>query len=137
MQINPYLVFDGRCEAAFQFYCDIFGGKIDARFTFRGTPAESQAPPDWLDKIMHVTMSVGDWVLMGADAPPDHYEGAPRSFSVHLGLSDPQEAERIFTRLSENATIRMPMQQTFWAARFGMLVDQFNIPWIINCEEKK
>ena len=70
---------------------------------------------------------------MGFDAPPGRYE-APKGFSVSIGIADPVEAERIFHALAENGTVRMPIQKTFWSARFGMLVDRFGIPWMINCE---
>ena len=71
---------------------------------------------------------------MGSDAPPDRYE-AMKGFSVTLGVSDPAEAERIFHALADKGTIRMPIQETFWATRFGMLVDQYGTPWMINCEK--
>ena len=70
---------------------------------------------------------------MGSDAPPDRYEPM-KGFSVTLGIDDPNDGERIFNALSENGTMQMPIQKTFWAARFGMLVDQFGTPWMINCE---
>jgi PhnB protein len=78
-------------------------------------------------------MTVGDAVLMASDAPPDRYE-QPKGYSVSIQLNDRSEAERIFNRLAENGTIQMPFQQTFWAAGFGMCVDQFGIPWMVNCE---
>jgi PhnB protein len=69
---------------------------------------------------------------MGADAPPDHYK-KPQGFSVTLGLTDKAEAERIFQALAESGTVQTPLQETFWAVRFGMLIDRFGIPWMINC----
>ena len=94
---------------------------------------EEQTPTEWRDKIVHARLMVGDKILMGSDAPPDRYEPM-RGFSVTLGIDDPKDAERIFHALSENGTVQMPIQETFWAARFGMLVDQFGTPWMINCE---
>ena len=82
---------------------------------------------------MHARLVVRDHILMGSDAPPDRFEGM-KGFSVTLGIDEPVEAERVFHALSENGTVRMPIQQTFWAARFGMLVDQFGTPWMISCE---
>jgi PhnB protein len=134
MQMNPYLTFDGRCEAAFKFYEKVLGGKIEAMFPHEGTPAAEHVPADWRKKIMHARLSLGDKVLMGSDAPPDRYESM-KGFSVTLGFDDPAEAERIFHALAENGTVQMPIQQTFWAARFGMLVDKFGTPWMINCEQ--
>ena len=134
MQLNPYLVFNGNCEAAFKFYEKVLGGKIEAMLPHEGTPAAEHVPPEWRNKIMHARLSVGDKVLMGSDAPPDHYE-AMKGFSVTLGIDRPADAERIFHASAEKGTVRLPIQQTFWAARFGMLVDQFGTPWMINCEQ--
>jgi PhnB protein len=134
MQLNPYLFFNGQCEAAFKFYEQVLGGKIVAMMPHTGTPAEAHVPPEWRHKIMHARLTVGDAVLMGSDAPPDHFE-KPQGFSVALQIKDPAEAERIFHALAANGTVSMPLAQTFWAIRFGMLVDRFGIPWMINCEQ--
>jgi len=134
MQINPYLNFNGQCEAAFKFYEQVLGGKIAFKMTYGESPIAAHAPPGWKDKILHTTLMVGDRVLMGADAPPEHYQ-RPQGFSVSLGLKNTSEADRIFKALVENGTVIMPIQETFWAARFGMLVDQFGTPWMINCEK--
>ncbi len=133
MQLNPYLNFNGQCETAFKFYEQCLGGKIEATMTYGESPMADQTPPEWRNKIMHASLIVGDKVLMGADGPPDRYE-EPKGLSVLLGIDDPAEAERIFHALAENGTVQMPIQETFWAARFGMLVDRFGIPWMINCE---
>ena len=134
MQLNPYLTFNGQCEAAFKFYEKCLGGKIEAMLTHTGTPMENHVPSEWRNKILHARLTVGDQALMGSDAPPDRYEEM-KGFSVTLGIDDPGDAERVFHALSENGTVRMPIQKTFWAARFGMLVDQFGTPWMINCEQ--
>jgi PhnB protein len=133
MQMNPYLTFNGQCEAAFKFYEKCLGGKIEAMLPHKGTPAEAHTPPEWHDKIMHARLNVNGEVLMGSDAPPDHYK-EPKGFSVSLQLKDPAESERIFNALAEGGKVGMPLQQTFWATRFGMLVDRFGIPWMINCD---
>jgi PhnB protein len=134
MQLNPYLSFNGQCETAFKFYEHCLGGKIEAMLTYGNSPMAEQVPSEWRDKIMHVSLIVGDKVLMGSDNPPEQYE-EPKGCSILLGPEDRVEAERIFEVLAENGTVRMPIQETFWAARFGMLVDQFGIPWMINCEQ--
>jgi PhnB protein len=134
MQLNPYLTFNGQCEAAFKFYERCLGGKIVAMMTHVGTPAEQQVPAEWRNKIMHARLTVNDEVLMGSDAPPDHYQ-PPKGISVALQIKSAADAERTFNALAENGTIQMPIQETFWATRFGMLVDQFGIPWMINCEK--
>ena len=117
MKLNPYLTFNGQCEAAFKFYEQCLGGKIVAMVTHAGTPAEEQVPAEWRNKILHARLIVGDEVLMGSDAPPDRYE-EPKGFSVTVGIDDPTDAERIFNALAENGTVKMPIQKTFWAAAF-------------------
>ena len=133
MQLNPYLFFNGNCETAFKFYEQHLGGKIESMMTHAGTPAEAQTPPEWRDKILHASMSVGGTILMGSDAPPGHFQ-QPQGFSISLGIKDAAEADRLFQALSENGKVSMPIQKTFWATRFGMVTDQFGIPWMINCE---
>jgi PhnB protein len=93
-----------------------------------------QTLPAWRNKIMHARLKVGDQILRASDAPPDRHE-AMKGIMVTLGIDEPGEAERIFRALSENATVQMPIQETFWARRFGMLVDQFGTPWMVNCEK--
>lgn len=134
MNINAYLTFDGRCQEAFTFYEKCLKGKIVAVHTHRGTPMESEMPADWLDKVMHITLAVGDQLLMGSDSPPQYYQ-APSGFSVSLNISTSEEAEQVFSALSVNGIVKMPITETFWATRFGMLVDQYGIPWMINCEK--
>ena len=134
MKLNSDLTFNGQCEAAFKFYEQCLGGKIVAMVTHVGTPAEEQVPAEWRNKILHARLIVGDEVLMGSDAPPDRYEES-KGFSVTVGIDDLTGAERIFDALAKNGTVKMPIQKTFWAVRFGMLVDQFGIPWMVNCEQ--
>jgi len=134
MRVNTYLHFNGQCAEAFKFYEQCLGGKLGAMFTYTGTPAEQQVPPEFRGKILHARLFLGEDDLMGSDAPPGRYE-APKGFSVSIQIKDPAEAERIFNALVENGTVVMPFQETFWAHRFGMLVDRFGTPWMINCEK--
>jgi PhnB protein len=133
MQLNAYLTFNGNCEAAFKFYEKVLGGRIEAMFPHKGTPAEGHVPAEWQDKIMHARMTVGDTVLMASDAPPNFQEPM-KGFSVSIQIKTPAEAERVFHALAEGGEVRMPIQETFWAQRFGMLTDKFGTPWMINCE---
>lgn len=134
MQLNPYLSFNGNCEAAFQFYARCLGGKIEAMIPHEGTPMAEHVPSEWRNKILHARLIAGDSALMGSDTSPERYE-EPKGFSVSINIANPADAERVFHALAESGTVRMPIQQTFWAIRFGMLVDQFGIPWMINCEQ--
>ncbi|MFQ4139246.1 VOC family protein [Nodosilinea sp. PGN35] len=133
MQVNPYLMFDGQCEAAFKFYHQVLGGELGDMMTFAGSPAEAEVPAEFANKIMHTQLTFGDWAIMGSDCPPGQYD-APKGFSVSLQIPDPDKAEHIFQALAEGGTIQMPLEKTFWAQRFGMAVDKFGIPWMINCE---
>jgi PhnB protein len=133
VELCPYLIFDGRCEAAFRFYEECLGGKIVAMMTYGQSPMAEHAQAEWHDKILHARLSLGDKVLMGSDGPPGRHEDM-QGFSVSLNVDDPGEAERIFLALAEEGTVRMQLQETFWAVRFGMLVDRFGTPWMINCE---
>jgi PhnB protein len=134
MQLNSYLYFDGQCEEAFNFYAKCLGGKIESMITHEGTPAENHVPAEWRRKIMHARLVVGDQVLMASDAPPGHFH-KPQGFSVNIGVNDIAQAERIFHALADQGHVTMPIAETFWAARFGMLVDRFGTPWMINCEK--
>jgi PhnB protein len=133
MDLNPYLLFDGRCAAAFKFYAKTLGGKIVAMQTHGDSPMKDQVAPDWQDKILHAKLVVGDKTLMGSDAPPANYE-RPKGIQVSISLTDATEAERIFKELADSGKVTLPFQKTFWSPGFGMTVDRFGIPWIVNCE---
>lgn len=109
-------------------------GKITFMLTWGDSPMAKDAPPEWAGKIMHASLTVGDVVLTGHDPLPHQYE-APRGFSILLAPSEPADADRLFHALAENGTVGMPLQETFWAARFGAVTDRFGIPWSINCEK--
>ena len=134
MQLNPYLNFNGQCETAFKFYEQTLGAKIECLLQHEGTPAEKHSPADWKHKVLHGRISLNGQVIMASDCPPEHYQ-KPQGFFVTLSIKEPAEAERVFQALSENGAVNMPIQETFWAVRFGMLTDQFGIPWMVNCEK--
>ena len=133
MQMTPYLSFKGECEAAFNFYKECLGGQPGELFRYAGTPLANQVPEDWSNKIMHGSLMLGGQVLMGGDVAPDKYE-APKGFSLSLQIKSTTDAERIFHELARGGRVLVPMGKTFWAERFGMVVDRFGIPWLINCE---
>ena len=133
MQVNPYLSFKGECEAAFKLYEQCLGAQIGTIFRYGGSPMADQVPPDWQDKVMHGTLTFGDQVLMGGDVAPLQYE-EPKGFSLSVHLDNATEADRIFLELSRDGRVVMPLEKTFWADRFGMVVDRFGLPWLINCE---
>jgi PhnB protein len=135
MKLNPYLQFNGDCAAAFKFYEQCLGGTILMMMTAGDSPMAAQVPPERKGDIIHARMAVGDELLMGSDAMGGMYT-PPAGFNVTLGFEDATESERVFAALAEGGSVRMPIQETFWAHRFGMLVDRFGTPWMINCEKQ-
>ena len=134
MKINPYLVFNGTCEEAFKTYAKVLGGELVAMIPAEGTPGEESWPKDWRKKIIHARLVVDGVALMGSDCPPERYEPM-QGFSVTLNIKEPAEAERVFNVLANGGSVRMPLGETFWATKFGMLTDRFCTPWMINCEK--
>jgi PhnB protein len=134
MQVNPYLYFNGNCEEAFSFYEKVLGAKVQMMMKHSEAPMDTKSDPAWANKIIHARMEVGGAVVMASDAPPQHYH-QPQGFSMSIGVKDPAEAEKIFAALSEGGGVVMPLQETFWAQRFGMLRDKFGTNWMVNCEK--
>jgi PhnB protein len=134
MQLSPYLNFNGQCATAFKFYEQALGGKIVMMQTHGESPMHDQVPADWRDMILHARMTVGDSVLMGSDMPPSN-RTVPQAFAVSISIASLSDAERIFNALAANGKVSMPFQKTFWSAGFGMAVDRFGIPWMVNCEQ--
>ena len=131
MQINPYLFYDSNCEAAFKFYEKALGGKIEMMLRNEEAPAEMPSPPERKQKIMHARISINGAILMASDAPPERFN-KPQGFAVSLTVDDPTEAERKFKALSEGGSVNMPFGKTFFSKGFGMCVDRFGIPWMVN-----
>ena len=135
MKLVTYLGFDGKCEEAFRFYAKVLKGKIVMMMKMKDAPAGSGPPhPEMAEKIMHARLVVGDQTLMGGDTPNPQFS-KPQGFSVNITVESAKEADRIFKALSDGASIRMPIQETFWAKRFGMLIDRYGTPWMVNCEK--
>ena len=132
MELSPYVMFNGNCEEALSFYEQALGAKIENIIKYAGTPAAEHVPDQWREKVMHARFSVDGNVVMASDAPPgrQHESGG---FSLSLALNDAAKGEEIFNKLSAGGTVTMPFDQTFWAKGFGMCVDRFGIPWMVNC----
>jgi len=132
VKISPYLSFDGQCYAALTFYERCLGGKIVYMMTYAQSPLAEQVPPEWAKRIYHATFSLGDQTLGAADAPQGSYR-SPQGLSLTLDIDEPGDADRILQMLSEGGTVQMPLQETHWAQRFGVLTDQFGTPWMMSC----
>lgn len=136
MQLVPYLAFNGECREAFDFYRDALRGEIAMRMTYGESPMHDEMPGETHGRIMHAHLVAGGASLMGADAPPGHAVGAA-STCVSVHTDSPDEAERIFEALSAGGRIDMPIGETFWAQRFGMLTDRYGKPWMVNCGKSR
>ena len=133
MKPHVSIHFSGQCEAALTFYAGCLSGTVTFMLTWSQSPAAAEAPPDWGDKVYHATLAIGDFVVTGGDLPPDRYQ-QPSGFSIVLQMNDADAADRIFHALAEDGQITMALQETFWAARYGAVVDRFGITWEINCD---
>jgi PhnB protein len=134
MQSNPYLSFNGQCEAAFKFYEQLLGGKITYSQTWGNSPACEAMPPEAQGLIMHTTLDLGDSLLMGADSPPAQYV-APKGMHVTLHFKDEKEAARVFQSLAAGGTTQMEFGPTFFSTGFGMCADRYGIPWMVLAEQ--
>lgn len=147
--LHPYLSFQGNCEEAFAHYEKVLGAKNTGTFRYGEAPPEPnenahsspegcnpQLPPGFENKVMNTCLVLGELMLMGSDCPPDMWrEGG--NMTVSLQVNDGAEAERLFAGLMEGSdAIQMPMGETFWAKRFGMGVDRFGTPWMVNCSRE-
>lgn len=138
MRWNPHLTFDGRCKEAFELYERCLGGKVVAMVGYADMPGAQDVPTALRGRVMHARLVPGDQVLMGCDSHPDMgtYEGI-KACDVAVQVETADEAERLFAALAEGGTVQVPIGETFWAVRFGMLTDRFGVPWMINCEKPK
>jgi PhnB protein len=135
MKLVTYLIFNGTAEAAFEFYAKCLGGKITNLSRFAEAPDCGHMSADDQKRVMHVRMEVGDQILMASDSHPAMGYDGIKGCSVAIQTTDPDQAERFFNALKEGAEIRMPLGQTFWSERFGMLTDKFGAEWMVNCEK--
>jgi PhnB protein len=133
LEVSAYLTFNGDCAAAFKFYEEVLGAKPGLLFRYADSPIADVLPEGWESKIMHGSVTIGGKLFEGADAPPERYE-KPQGFSLSLNVPNVEEAERVFERLANGGRVLYPIEKTFWSDRFGMVVDRFGIPWMINCE---
>ncbi|MDB5503354.1 MAG: Glyoxalase/bleomycin resistance protein/dioxygenase [Tardiphaga sp.] len=132
MQINPYVHYNGNCEEALNFYVKAIGAKIDVLMHVEGSPAAAHMPPEMAKKVLHSQFSIDGEVVMASDAAPEYFR-QPQGFSISLNMEDPAEGEKIFHALADGGTVLMPFGATFWSKGFGMCVDKFGIPWMVNC----
>jgi len=133
LQLDTYLTFDGNCAEAMRFYQRTLGGKLDL-MTHAQSPMAGQTPAGSENRIMHARLVLDGRLLMASDSMAGHrYEGM-KGFSLSLMYPTVAEAQRVFKALAEGGRVVMPLDKTFWAKAFGMLVDRFGTPWMVNGE---
>ena len=134
LELEPYVFFYGKCEEALNFYKGIFNGKIASVTRMKEAPPEMAAPPNWGDKIMHARFEAPGVAFQASDGGPDT-KNVDGNISLGLSTKDEAEATRVFDKLSEGGDVSMPMQDTFWNAKFGVLKDKYGIEWFVNCDK--
>jgi PhnB protein len=135
MELTTYLYFDGDCEQAFKFYEKALGGSIAMMMKYDEAPSDQPCAEGLQNRIMHVRLMVGDQRLMGSDVPAGT-PAKPQGFSVALNVEKPEDADRVFAALSDGGNVSHPLNETFFAHKFGMLQDRFGVAWLVNCEKK-
>lgn len=136
--VNPYLTFDGTCEAAFNHYKTVIGGDFVNISRFKDMPGPHRKDASDDNLIMHVALPVGKTsILMGSDRPPSYGAGkVGDNFSVSLTADSREHADKLFKGLAEGGQVTMPMGDAPWGAYFGMLTDKYDIQWMISFDEK-
>ncbi len=130
MLIQPYLFFEGRAEEAIEFYKKTLGAKVEMSMRFKDAPDQSMISPGSGDKVMHAAIKIGDATMLMSDG---RNTGKPnfQGFSLTIYPKDEAEADKLLGALSAGGEVRMPMDKTFFAKRFGMLADKFGVGWMI------
>lgn len=139
LYLTPYLMFDGNCEEAINFYKEVLGGEFGYMGRFGEMP-EGNVPEEFKQRIMHVDLKLPQGHIFASDYMP----GAPytnnqvgSAISLSLGFDDIAAMDACFNKLSQGGTVTMPLQDTFWGDRFGTLTDKFGFSWMFNCPLKK
>ena len=130
-----YFAFAGNCEEAMNFYKEVFGGEFTSKMTFAESPMP--VPDEYKSKLMHIGLKTPAFTLMASDTMPDQPCIIGNNISLTFSLSSEAEQDSFFEKLSVGGNITMPLQNTFWGARFGMITDKFGINWMLNYEAKK
>jgi PhnB protein len=136
MQVQPYLFFEGRCEEAVEFYRRALGAEVEMLMRFKDSPEPTMAPPGAGDKVMHMSLRIGETTVLASDG---RCQGQPgfQGFSLSLTVPNEAEAERLFAALADGGQVQMPLTKTFFSPRFGMVADRFGVSWMVIVEAEK
>lgn len=137
MTLNPYLTLGGNCREAFEFYRSVFGGEFLILQTFGEAPdgIDMEISADEAENVMHVSLPIGESILMGSDVPSAYGTPIPPASNVSISYAPPSrgEADRVFGLLSAEGTVTLPLGEMFWGSYFGACIDRFGTNWMINC----
>jgi PhnB protein len=137
MSVIPYITLNGRCAEALEFYGKALGATVEGVTTFQQSPMHEQTPPEWRGKVMHAGFTVAGSRLYAGDGMPGGANKPIGGVTFSIITDDVAEAERMFNALAEGGQVGMELQETFWAERFGMVTDQFGVPWMVNGRPKQ
>jgi PhnB protein len=134
MLVEPYLFFDGKCEEALEFYRRTIGAEVTALLRWKDSPDPQMAMPGASDKVMHARLRIGDTMVMASDG---RCQGKPefQGFALSLTAADIAEADRLFAALGDGGQVQMPLSETFFSPRFGMVADRFGVSWMVYVED--
>ncbi|MBC7537362.1 MAG: VOC family protein [Bacteriovorax sp.] len=130
--IQPYLMFSGNCEEAIKFYCDVFGGDVQYSTKYKDGPMD--VPENWKEKIMHTTFIIRGDQLMASDSFPGNDPVKGNNINLFVSFDKNSSPDEIFSKLAVGGKITLALENTFWGARFGQLVDRYGVSWMFNQE---
>jgi PhnB protein len=136
-KLNPYLNFDGSAEKAIELYQSALGAKLEGPIGRFGEVLSMEVPPQHKNRVMHAALQIGEGVIMISDSMPGQPVSAGNSVHVALHFDAVGDMSKKFDALSAGGKVVMPLNDTFWGARFGMLTDAYGIHWMFSCELKK
>jgi len=135
--VEPYLLFNGNCEHAFEFYRSIFGGEFINVMRYKDIPEEKEIPDYLKERIAYMALPVGrEVIIMGSDSGMANKVSVGNNVSLTLRLDDEKETKRMFEELSNGGNVIMKLQKTFWAELYGIVTDRFGVNWMVNCVSK-
>jgi PhnB protein len=136
MQVQPYLNFYGRCEEAIEFYKQAMGAQVMFMLRNKEAPAEFAQQGPMGERIMHVSIKIGDSIVMASDGRADQAPQGYAGITISLAPETVEQGEKIFNALANGGTVGFAWQATFWAKGFGMVTDKFGVPWMVNVENR-
>jgi PhnB protein len=132
--MQAYLTFNGNTAEALDFYAKCLDGKITFSMSFGESPMAAEVPKEHHGRIMHATLEARGESLLASDTMPGMPFEGHKGFSLSIQTKEAAEGKLLFDKLAVGGTVTMPYGETFWAKGFGMLVDRFGVPWMVNCE---